>query len=249
MELDGKVAIVTGASRGIGKGIAISLAKAGAKVVVCARSESQGKIPGTIHETVDAITKAGGEAVAVRCDVSSEDDIKAMVRETLDRFGRIDVMVNNAGGSFRYEAIETYPLHRFDRLMSVNVRSVFLSCQAILPTMIQQRSGSIINITSGAGQTFRYPGDTIYGLSKAAVDRFTMGLGHETRKHNISVVALNPGPVKTEGAELVYPKDHDWSGWQDPLDMGPPVVWLAQQSAQTMPMRVLNALDFGAVWP
>ena len=250
MELEGKVAIVTGASRGIGKGIAVCLARAGASVVAAARTESAGgRVPGTIHETVEKITASGGNALALPCDVSDEAAIRAMVQQTLDKFGRIDVLVNNAGGSFKYENVENYPTSRFDRLMSVNVRGLFLCCQAVMPSMIQQKSGAIINITSGAAQTFRFPGDTVYGMSKAAVERLTVGLAKELRPHGISVVALSPGPVKTEGAEVVYDDDFDWTGWQDPEDVGPPVVWLAQQTAETFTMRVIHAQDFHKLWP
>jgi len=250
MQLKGKVAIVTGASRGLGKGLANVLAREGAAVVVAARTEAEGgKVPGTIYETAEKINNAGGKALAVKCDVSQEADVLAMVEQTLAKFGRIDVLINNAGGSFQYERIEKYPLSRFDRSMGVNVRGVFLCSKAVLPTMIKQKSGSVINISSGASQSFRFAGDSVYGMAKAAVERFTMGLGFEVQEHNISVVAVQPGRVKTEGALYVYPKDFDWAGWQDPEDVGPAIVWLAQQNAKTFTMRVVRSTEFGKVWP
>ena len=249
MELEGKVAIVTGASRGVGKGIATVMAREGASVTIAARSETTGRIPGTIHETAESINAAGGKALAVPCDVSKEEEIREMVRRTLEEFGRIDILVNNAGGSFTYEKVETYSVGRFDRLLSVNVRGVFLCCQAVLPTMIAQKSGSIINISSAAASAFRYPGDTIYGLSKAALERFSLGLANELMEHNISVVAVQPGPVKTEGALVVYPPDHDWTGWQDPEEVAPAIVWLARQNAASFTMRVVRSTNFGTVWP
>ena len=248
-ELDGKVAIVTGASRGIGKGIATVFAREGASVVVAARSEEAKAVPGTIHETVERIRADGGRAIAVRCDVTNEEHVSAMARRALDEFGRIDVLVNNAGGPYQYEKIETYPMWRLEKALALNVKGVFMTTQAVLPTMIEQKSGSILNVSSGAAQTFRYPGDTVYGMTKAAVERFSVGLGFEVREHNISVVAVQPGAVKTEGAEVVYPKDFDWSGWQNPLDVAKAFVWLAKQTAETFTMRVVRSTDFGTVWP
>ena len=248
-ELDGKVAIVTGASRGLGKGVAIRFGQEGAAVVVAARSEEAGAVPGTIHETVARIRDGGGTARAVRCDVTDADQVGAMVRQTLDEFGRIDILVNNAGGPYQYERIETYPMWRLEKALDLNVKGVFICAQAVLPAMIAQKAGSIINVSSGAAQTFRYPGDTVYGLTKAAVERFSLGLAYEVRKHNISVVAVQPGMVKTEGAEVVYPGKSDWTGWQEPVDAAKAFVWLAQQTAQTFTMRVVRSPDFGTVWP
>jgi NAD(P)-dependent dehydrogenase (short-subunit alcohol dehydrogenase family) len=115
--------------------------------------------------------------------------------------------------------------------------------------MIQRKRGVIITISSGASAAFRYPGDTMYGMSKAAMERFSMGLAGEVREHNISVVAVQPGRVKSEGAVAIYPKDMDWTGWQDPEEVGPAIVWLAQQDARSFTMRVVRTTDFGTVWP
>ena len=248
-ELDGKVAIVTGASRGLGKGVATRFAREGAAVVVAARSEEAKSVPGTIHDTVARIQAEGGTALAARCDVTDAEQVGSMVQRTLDEFGRIDVLVNNAGGPYQYERIETYPMWRLEKALALNVTGVFICAQAVLPTMIAQKGGSIMNVSSGAAQTFRYPGDTVYGLTKAAVERFSLGLAYEVRGHNISVVAVQPGMVKTEGAEVVYPKEFDWTGWQDPLDAAKAFVWLAQQTAETFTMRVVRSPDFGTVWP
>ena len=148
----GKVAIVTGASRGIGKAIALGFAKEGAKVVVAARSETapNEKLPGTIHETVAEIEKLGGEAIAVRCDVTDEASVAAMVEAALQRFGRIDILVNNAAIDFPFPAREM-PLKRWDIVLKVNATGPFLCAKAVLPSMIAQGGGSIVNITSNAG--------------------------------------------------------------------------------------------------
>ncbi len=251
MQLKGKVAIITGASRGIGKGIATVYAREGASVVVVARTEQAGgRLPGTIYETAEKIQAEGGTALAVRCDVTNAADVDAMVKTAMEKFGRIDVLVNNAGGSFTYGKVLEYPEDRFEKVMALNVRGVFLTCKAVLPVMMKQGSGVIINITSGASLQFSIPGDTVYGMSKAAVDRFTIGLANEVRKLGISVVGVQPGMVRTEGIDLVLKgKEMDWSKWQKPEEVGPPLVWLARQTPATFTGRIVRSTDFGAVWP
>jgi NAD(P)-dependent dehydrogenase (short-subunit alcohol dehydrogenase family) len=251
MQLKGKVAIITGASRGIGKGIATVFAREGASVVVVARTEQAGgKLPGTIYETAEQIQAQGGTALALRCDVTSEEEVAAMVQATLEKFGHIDILVNNAGGSFTYGKVAEYPADRFDKVMALNIRGTFLCCKAVLPAMTKQGRGVIINITSGSGQHFSVPGDTVYGMSKAAVDRFTIGFANEVRKLGISVVGVQPGMVRTEGIDLVLKgKEMDWSKWQRPEEVGPPLVWLAQQRPETFTARIVRSTDFGTVWP
>ena len=249
MQLAGKVAIVTGASRGIGKGIARVLAREGAAVVVAARSEQAGRLPGTVHATAAEIAEAGGRALAVRCDVTIEGDVAALAQRTLDAFGRIDLLVNNAGGSSSFAPIADFPLHRFDRALAVNLRSTFLCTRAVLPTLIAQRGGVIVNISSDSANAVVVPGDTVYGMVKVAVERFTIGLAGELREHNIAVVALQPPAVRTEGAIAIHPPDFDWTGWQDPEEVGPAVVWLAQQTAATFTGRVVRSDYFGQTWP
>ena len=231
----GKVAIVTGASRGIGKAIALGLAREGAKVVVAARSETapSESLPGTIHETVAEIEKLGGKALAVRCDVTDEASIAALVEITLARFGRIDVLVNNAAIDFPFPAREM-PLKRWDIVMKVNVTGPFLCAKAVLPTMIAQGGGSIVNITSNAGAergsgTVGY--SAVYGASKAALDRFTWALAAEEGRHNIAVNALKPwGVVSTEGMRLWVPEE-ERVGWKSPASMVACALFLAKQDA------------------
>ncbi len=231
----GKVAIVTGASRGIGKAIALGLAREGAKVVVAARSETapSESLPGTIHETVAEIEKLGGKALAVRCDVTDEASIAALVEITLARFGRIDVLINNAAIDFPFPAREM-PLKRWDIVMKVNATGPFLCAKAVLPTMIAQGGGSIVNITSNAGAergsgTVGY--SAVYGASKAALDRFTWALAAEEGRHNIAVNALKPwGVVSTEGMRLWVPEE-ERVGWKSPASMVACALFLAKQDA------------------
>ncbi|OFW61860.1 MAG: hypothetical protein A2133_02600 [Actinobacteria bacterium RBG_16_64_13] len=231
----GKIAIVTGASRGIGKAIALGLAQEGAGVVVAARSESapNERLPGSIHETAAEIEKLGGRALAVRCDVTNEASVTAMVEAALEKFGRIDVLVNNAAIDFPFPAREM-PLKRWDIVMKVNVTGPFLCSKAVLPAMIAQGGGSIVNITSNAGAergsgTVGY--SAVYGVSKAALDRFTWALAAEEGKHNIAVNAVKPwAVVNTEGMRLWVPEEGR-TGWVSPASMVTCAVFLARQDA------------------
>ncbi len=154
--LKDKVAIVTGASRGIGKDIALGFAREGANVVVAARSdqEKDERFPGTIHKTADEIQEMGRRALPVKCDITEEESVKAMVEAALQEFGTIDILVNNAGVAFYYPVVET-PLKKWEIVLNVNLKGVFLCSRAVLPTMIEKKSGAIINISSLAGQETR----------------------------------------------------------------------------------------------
>ena len=155
MALSGKVAVVTGSSRGIGKAMALGLARAGASVVVAARSEEErDQAPGTIYATAAEIEALGGKALPVRCNVREEESIKAMVGEALDAFGAIDVLVNNAGiGTYR-PFLET-TLREWDLVMDINLRATYIGCRTVAPIMVEQGGGSIINISShAAGNIF-----------------------------------------------------------------------------------------------
>ena len=148
--LQDKIAIVTGASRGIGKAMALALARAGASVVVAARTaEPRANLPGTIHDTVAEIEEAGGRALAVACNVREEESIRDMVNRTLDEYGAVDVLVNNAGIG-GYVPFLQMTLREWDLNMAINLRAPFIACQAAVPVMIEQGGGSIINVSSHA---------------------------------------------------------------------------------------------------
>ena len=248
MELKDMVAIVTGSSRGIGKGIAKEFGKAGARVVVAARTEERGgRLPGTIHETVAEIIDLGGEALPIRCDVTSEEDVQALVERVMEEYGRIDVLVNNAGILFRGLITDTMVRH-WDLIMRVNLKGPFLMCKFVLPVMMEQRRGSIINITSGAA-TSRSPGGVPYGVTKAGLNQLTIGLAEEMREHNISVNSMDPGLIKSEGAVATQPPSTDWSRFEDPSMMGPACIFLALQDAGGVTGRILKRIEFGQTWP
>lgn len=239
MRFQGKVAIVTGASRGIGKAVALALAREGAQVVVAARTEQAEQLPGTIHDTVRGIEAVGGKALAVKTDVGDEASVDEMVHRTLEAFGRIDVLVNNAAVAFYPPVVETPP-RRWDLVMRVNLRGPFLCCRAVLPTMIQQRSGSIVNLSSGAADM---DGPTYVGVAycatKAAVERLTNALAGEVRQHSIAVNAIKPRKeVSTEGMRFWNPQA-DWSQWDEPDDfMVKGVLFLADLDAARLTGKV-----------
>ena len=208
-KLDGKVALVTGASRGIGQGIAELFAREGARVVCAARTLHEGDhmLDGSLDRTVGQIREFGGDAVAVTADVSSEDDCNRIVEEAKAAFGPIDVLINNAALNY-YIPIVDYPASRWMRAFAVNLHGPFMLSKAVLPDMIAKCSGAIVNISSvgaiGPGRG-PYPvakasGGVMYGASKAALERFTQGLAQEVYEHGVSVTCYSPGiGVATEG--------------------------------------------------
>ncbi len=217
LSLENKVAIVTGGSRGLGKAIAIGLSKEGAGVVVAARTEvEKSGLPGTIHQTAEELKASGGEALAVKCDVTSEESVNLMVQKAIERFGHIDVLVNNAGVAFYYPILET-PVKRWELVIKVNLVGAFLCSKAVLPHMIDRKSGSIINISSLAADERdegTVPTGVAYAVSKAGLDRLTLGLATEVGKYNIAVNALKPHKVvDTDGMRLWQP-EADKTLWQ-----------------------------------
>jgi citronellol/citronellal dehydrogenase len=239
MKLEGKVAIVTGASRGIGKAIAIALAKEGANVVVAARTEQEGgRLPGTIHKTADEIRALGRRALAIRTDVTKEESVEELATRTVQEFGAIDILVNNAGINFAAKVLDI-PIKRWDLVIAVNLRGTFLCTKAVLPTMVKRRSGNIINLSSVVG-TRMIMFDVAYGVAKAAIERFTRGLAEELKEYNIAVNALCPSLTDTEGFGQWMP-GVDRSGWQRPEMWGRYAVFLASQDASSLTGKVLIA--------
>jgi 3-hydroxybutyrate dehydrogenase len=189
--LNGQVAIVTGAGRGLGREIAITFARAGVAVVLAARTCSQ------LDEVGDLIKCEGGKALPVRTDVSDRDSVQHLVVETMEKFGRIDILVNNAAGANYISSLVFSDDTRWKKMFDVNVFAVYLCTKAVLPHMIRAKSGRIINISSIAGQAGAAY-NTAYSASKAAVIGFTKALALEVAKLGITSNAICPWHVDTE---------------------------------------------------
>jgi len=229
MQLEDQVAVVTGASRGIGRQIAIDFAKAGAHVVVTARSSEHApsKLPGTIEDTAREVEALGRQALAIPMDVTSEEQISEMARRTLAEFGRCDILVNNAAISAPAPFHET-PLKRWDLVMNVNLRGPVMCMQAFLPSMIERRSGRVINISSFLAEVM-LPGMISYSVSKIALEKLTQYTGQELRQFNIPVNALRIElNIATEGWMFRNP-NMDFSDWEKPEAASETTLWLATQ--------------------
>jgi 3-oxoacyl-[acyl-carrier protein] reductase len=229
--LEGRVALVTGASRGIGAAIAAAFAREGASVVVnYHRSEARAA------EVVAAIERAGAKVRAVRADVRDGAAVRAMVADALAAFGRIDVLVNNAG------IASVVPLHEmseetWDDVIATNLRSVFLVTRAVLPHMLERGSGKIINVSSQFGQK-GFPGHTHYAAAKGGVIAFTRALAREVGPRGIHVNAIAPGPIETD---LIGPVTDEWRREKSqifalrrigvPEDVAPTAVFLASDAS------------------
>ena len=190
MDLKDKVALVTGASRGIGAAIAVELAQRGAKVVVNYNASA-----GPAEEVVAAIVAAGGAAIAVKADVSKLDEAQALVKATIDAFGRIDILVNNAGTT-RDNLLAMMKEEDWDLVLATNLKSTFNCSKSALRPMMRQRYGRIINITSVSGIAGN-AGQANYSASKAGMIGFTKSLAKEVGSRNITVNAVAPGFVET----------------------------------------------------
>ena len=187
--LTGKIAWVTGSGRGIGRSTAIAFAKAGAQVVLCARSQSD------ISAVAAEINNFGGIALAIQCDVSKRNQIRALVERTTKELGKIDILVNNAGVAFFRKVIDIQE-HEWDQMMSVNLKGALLCTQAVLNEMINNRSGKIINIISVGGKK-AFTKCSGYCASKFGLLGFTEVLRLETRQYGIQVTAIIPGATNT----------------------------------------------------
>lgn len=197
-QLAGKVAFVAGASRGIGATVAMALAQAGAAVVVAARSEREGRLPGTIHSVAGRIAESGGRALAVRCDVTSEESVQDAVAATVAEFGGIDILFANAG-ILCLDSVETTPMHRWQRCLDVNLTGVFLVTKAVIPHVRARGGGSLVAVTT-TGVTMIDRGANAYWVAKAGVERLYLGLASELKKDDIAVNCLSPSRVVlTEG--------------------------------------------------
>jgi 3-oxoacyl-[acyl-carrier protein] reductase len=236
-DLSGKVAIVTGASRGIGKAVASLLAERGAHVVAAARGEHAAA-------TAAAIQAAGGRAEAVALDVTDSRAIDAMVARTLERLGRIDILVNNAGIA-RDQLLMRMKRDDWDQVLATNLTAAFMCAQAVIKPMIKQRAGRIISVSSVVGQTGN-PGQVNYAASKAGLIGFSKALAKEVASRNITVNIVAPGLIDTDMTRALTDKAQiDWAS-QIPLgrlgttaDVAAAVGFLASDEASYITGHVL----------
>lgn len=260
-DLQGKVAVVTGASRGVGRGVALGLGEAGATVYITGRTEREGQavgaMPGTIHSAAEEVTRLGGKGIAARCDHTDDAQVEALFRRVQEEQGRLDILVNNVWGGYEhfYDGTEfwlekgfwTQPIARWDKMFTAGVRAHYVSSVFAAPLMIAQRDGLIVNISFFAAQ--RVDRGVAYTTAKAADDRMALSMAHELREHNVAAVSLYPGLVRTESV-MQQAKFFDLSNSESPQFIGRAVSALAadphkmQKSGQVLVAAEL-ALAYG----
>ncbi len=203
-KLEGKVALVTGASRGIGKAIAELFAEHGARVACTARTLSEGGhyLGGSLETTIDEIRAGGGDATAFACDVSEYPNCERLVNEVREALGPVDVLVNNAALTYFIPVVD-FPINKWHRSTAVNFHAPFYLSKLVLPEMIERGAGSIVNVSSGAAigpgrgpyKGPQFAGGSLYGAEKAALERFTQGLASEVYEHGVSVTCYSPSQI------------------------------------------------------
>ena len=248
--MEGKVVLITGASRGIGKALAVGFASAGATVVASARTiqRDSGIAPGSLEETVKQIRESGGKALHFPCDVTSEEQVKALVDSAVAEAGPIDALINNAGIEVTGFVTEL-DTAEFENVLKVNVVGPFLLCKYVVPGMMERRSGNIINISSRSA-IWDQENTPVYGASKAALDRFTRNLAVDLKPYNIAVNALGPGLVESEMTRNWDPSLDVWGRMPSPAEeVVPATLWLAQQDASSFTGQVVHRDEFRQTWP
>jgi len=200
--LDNCVALVTGGSRGVGKGVAIGLAEAGASVIVTARTQSSGgsEWPGSLDETIAAVDQAGGKGFRLLCDHSDDNSVRQAFARIEREFGRLDVLVNNVFAAPDVMPVNVpfwqLPVSLWDSMQRVGLRSHFVASQLAVPLMLARKRGLIVNTSSGGG--IRYTFNVPFGVQKSGVDRMARDMAHELKSYGIAAVSIWPGYIKSE---------------------------------------------------
>ncbi len=251
--LAGRIAVVTGASRGIGEAIACRLAMEGAKTIVSARTveQSEHPLPGTITDTVARIKAAGGEAHAIKCDMSKAEDRSRLIEETVATYGSVDILVNNAAVTY-YIPISQFPDKRMRLMFDVQVFGPVELAQMVYPGMKEKGGGHIIYISSGAARHPRQPypagggrGGTIYGMCKAAMERFSTGFASEVYEDNVAVNAISPGLVATPGTVLHGLVNEQNKDIQSPVEaIAEAVCFIARSEPKSITGRIDHIQEF-----
>jgi NAD(P)-dependent dehydrogenase (short-subunit alcohol dehydrogenase family) len=269
MANENKVAVITGASRGIGRGVALELAKAGFDVVVCARTVQEGEqrehsstvrksdtsaLPGSLEKTAQEVEALGRRALPVKLDLNLVEDVENVAEQTLKTFGRVDVLVNNARyiGPGHMDLFEDTPIEVLEAHDRCNVLAPLRLIKLLVPKMVEQGGGIVFNVTSGAGwqESPNLPGQGGWGLgysiSKAGLNRVAFGLAKEFKQHNVAVVNLEPGYVGTE--RIAQDMAAFGFGMEDALPVNVPGLAIAYIATHKYPMfyscRTIDAPSF-----
>jgi len=253
MSLENKVALVTGSSRGIGKTIALKLAKAGASLVINYKSNSGAadEVVESIKKMIENPAKGGGrKAISIQCDVSNFVDVEEMVKKVTKEFGRIDILVNNVG-PFLYKSIYDTTIQEWHQIINSNLNSTFYCCKAVVPIMRKQKSGNIINIGApNAERTQGYLRNCPYAVAKTGVVVFSKSLAKEEAKNGIRVNVINPGFIETdqytEEMKKDMPKQVPLGRLGKPEDIANAVLFLVSDEANYITGSVLNV--HGGLW-
>ena len=238
VDLSGRVALVTGASRGVGRGIALGLGEAGATVYVTGRTVEEGtspaRLPGTVHATAAEVTRLGGTGVAVPCDAGDDDQLAAVVRRVEDESGRLDVLVNSAwggyerftdGSPFNPGPFWEQPLGLWDAMHRIGVRAHYVTSALAAPLLITTGGGLVVSISSFAGQVVVPP--VPYGVAHAAIDRLARDMAEDLRPHRVASLSLYPGLVLTESVQANLQHFADQPNRETPRFVGRVVAALA----------------------
>lgn len=245
MTLSDKVALVTGSSRGIGRAIALKLAEEGCSAVINYLSNDR-----AADEVVNQITKMGGKAVSIQCDVSNFAHVEEMTNKVKDRFGKLDILVNNVG-PFLYKTIFDTTIQEWHQMMNSDLNSVFYCCKMVVPVMREQKSGVIINIGApNAERTQGYIRTCAYAVAKTGVVVLSKSLAREEAKHGIRVNVVNPGFIQTEAYTEEMTRDMSsqvpLKRLGKPEDIASAVAFLASDEASYITGSVLNV--HGGLW-
>lgn len=236
-KLRGKVALVTGGSRGIGRAIASAYAQEGARVFICGRNERD------VEQAVQDIRESGGEIAGCAGDIGSAIDAARIARMAMQNFGTIDVLVNNASILGPRVAIVDYPVAAWQEVLGVNLSGIFLLIREVLPIMLAKRSGSIINVTSGVGRNGKACWGA-YAVSKAGLEGLTQVLADEVKDAGIRVNSVNPAATRTQMRALAYPGE-DPQTLPTPEQVVPIFIYLASDASAGVTGQSLDARD----WP
>lgn len=264
--LKGKIALVTGASRGVGKGVAVGLGEAGATVYVTGRTVEEGKgavpLAGTIHQTAQEVTAVGGLGIPMRCDHTSDAETRALFAQIRDQEGRLDILVNNVWGGYEFyrdgtefwkeQGFWDAPFARWDKMFAAGVRAHYVCSALAAPLMIAQRSGLIVNVSFISGQKVGHSARELgvpYGAAKAACDQMARCMAQDLAAHQVVAVVLYPGLVRTEGV-MAAVQFFDLSNSESPQFQGRAVAALASdpailQKSGRVFVSAQVALDYG----